>query len=106
MKVTTFRTRKQEFEQFFKTVGYFNYCKDIDGLMDAMHMRHTPEQFRLFAVASKTSLRAVFLHNGNILPSIPVAYAPSIKETYTTMNNILVEVDYKNTSGKFVVILR
>ena len=95
VKVTTFRTRSQEFEKFFKTVGFFTYCKDIDGLMDAMQMRHSPEQWRLFIDASKTSLKAVLLHNGNKLPSIPVAYAPSTKETYTTMNNILVEVDYK-----------
>jgi hypothetical protein len=58
-------------------------------------MRHSPEQWRLFIDASKTSLKAVLLHNGNKLPSIPVAYAPSTKETYTTMNDILVEVDYK-----------
>ena len=44
VKVTTFRTRNQEYEQFFKTVGYFTYCKHIDGLMDAMHMRHSPER--------------------------------------------------------------
>jgi hypothetical protein len=56
VKVTTFRTRNQEFEQFFKTVGYFTYCKDIDGLMDVMHMRHGPEQWRLFIDDSKTSL--------------------------------------------------
>jgi len=90
VKVTTFRTRNQEFEQFFKTLGYFTYCKHIDGLMDAMHMRHSPQQWRLFIDASKTSLKAVLLHNGNKLPSIPVAHAPSTKETYTTMNNILV----------------
>jgi len=94
VKVTTFRTRNKEFEQFFKTLGYFTYCKDIV-LKDAMHMRHRPEQWRLFIDASKTSLKAVLLHNENKLPSIPVAYAPSTKETYTTMNNILVEVDYK-----------
>jgi len=88
----TFRTRNQEFEQLFKTVGCFTYCKDIDGLMDAMHVRHRPEQWRLFIDISKTSLKAVLLHNGNKLPSIPVAYAPSTKETYTNMNNILVEV--------------
>jgi len=93
MKVTTFSTRNQEFEQFFKTVGYFTYCKDTDGLMDAMHMRHSPEQWQLFIDASKTSLKAVLLHNGSKLPSIPVAYAPSTKETCTTMNNILVEVE-------------
>ena len=95
VKVTTFRTRNQEVRQFFKTIGYFTYCKDNDGLMDAMHKGHSPEQWRLFIDASKTSLKAVLLHNENKLPSIPVAYAPSTKETYTTMNNILVEVDYK-----------
>jgi len=95
MKVTTFRTSNQDFEQFFKTVGYFTYCKDIDGLMDAMHMRHSPEQWRLFSDASKTSLKAVLLQNGNKLPSIPVACAPSTKEMYTTMNDILFEVAYK-----------
>ena len=44
VKVTTFHTRNQEFEQFFKTVGCFTYCKDTDGLMEVMHMRHSPEQ--------------------------------------------------------------
>jgi len=63
--------------------------------MDTMHMRNRPEQWRLFIDASKISLKAVLLHNGNKLPSIPVAYALSTKETYTTMNNILVEVGYK-----------
>jgi len=95
VKVTTFRTRNHKFEQFFKTVGYITYCKDTDGLMDAMHMRHSPEQWRLFIDASKTSLKAVLLHNGNTLSSVPVEYAPSTKETYTTMNDILLEVAYK-----------
>jgi len=51
-KVTIFRTRNQEFEQFFKTVGYFPYCKNTDVLMDAMHMRHSPEQWRLFIIVT------------------------------------------------------
>ena len=82
VKVTTFRTRNQDFEKFFKTVGYFTCCKDVDGLRDAVHRRHSPKRWRLFVDASKTSLKAVLLHNGNKLPSIPVAYAPSTKETY------------------------
>jgi len=76
--------------------------------MDAMHMRHSTEQWQLFIDASKTSLKAVLLHNGNKLPSIPVAFTPSTKEMYTTMNNILVEVDYKKyqweVCGDFKVI--
>ena len=101
MKLSIFHTRNQEFEQFFKTIGYFTYCKDIDGLMDAMHMRHSCEQWQLFIDVSKTSLKAVLLHNGNKLPSISVAYTPSTKETYTAINNILVEVDYRKYQWKF-----
>ena len=89
-------------------MGYFTYCKDIDGLIDAMHMRHSPEQWRLFIDASKTSLKTALLHNGNKLPSIPVTYAPSTKETYTAVNNIVFEVDYKKyqweVCGDFKVI--
>ena len=74
--------------------------------MDAMHMRHSPESE--YFDASKSSVKAVLLHNGNKVPSIPVTYAPSTKETYTTMNNILVEVDYKKyqweVCGDFQVI--
>ena len=108
MKVTTFYTRNQEFKQLFKTIGYFTYCKDADGLMGSMHMRHNPEQWRLFIGASKTSLKAILLHNGNKLPSIPVACTPSTKETYITMNNNLVEEGYKKyqweVCGDFKVI--
>jgi len=71
-------------------------------------MSHRPEQWRLLIGASKTSLKAVLLHNGNKLISIPVAYAPSTKVTYTSMNSILVEVAYRKykreVSGDFKVI--
>ena len=97
----TFRTRNQEFEQFFKTVDYFTYCKDVDGLMDAMHLRHSPEQWGLFIDASKTNRKTVLLHNGNKLTSIPVAYVPNTKEEYTTMNNILIDVHYKKYQWEF-----
>ena len=76
--------------------------------MDATHMRHSPEQWLVFIDASQKSLKTVLLHNRNKLISIPVVYAPSTKETYTTMNNILVELDYKKyqweVCGVFKVI--
>ena len=76
--------------------------------MDAVHMRHSVDQWRIFIDASKRSLKAVLLHNGNKLSSIPVGYAPNTEETYTTMNNILVEVDNKKyqreVCGDFKVI--
>ena len=80
VEVATFHTRNQEFEQFLKTVGYFTYCKNMHGLMDAICMRHSPEQWQLFIDASKTSFKTVLLHNGNKLASFHVAYAPSTKK--------------------------
>jgi hypothetical protein len=74
--------------------------------MDAVHMRHSVDQWRIFIDASKRSLKAVLLHNGNKLSSIPVGNAPNTEETYTTMNNILVEADYKKYQWKSVMILR
>ena len=85
--------QKTRIQKFFKTVGYFTYC-----------IWDSPEQWRLFIDASKTSLKAVLLYNGNKLPSIPVAYAPSTKKTYATMNNILVEADQWEVCGDFKVI--
>ena len=58
--------------------------------MDAMHMSHSPEQWRLFIDASKKILKLVLWHYENKLLSIPVAYASSTKETYTAINNVLV----------------
>jgi hypothetical protein len=63
--------------------------------MDATHTRHSPEQWLLFFDASKTSLKTVLFQNRNKSISIPVVYASSTKETYKTLNNILVELDYK-----------
>ena len=59
VRVTTFRTWSQEFEQWFKTVGYFTYCKDIDGPMDTMHVRHSPAHWRIFIDASEKGFKAV-----------------------------------------------
>jgi len=54
-------------------------CKDVDGLFKALNMSHCTEEWRLFIDSSKVSLKAVLLHNGNVLPSIPVARAFGFK---------------------------
>ena len=50
---------------------------------------HNSVHWRLFIDSSKTSLKAVLLHNGNIKPSIPVGYSIVRKETYDTMKILL-----------------
>ena len=69
---------------------------------------HRPEEWRLFIDSSKLSLKAVLLHNKNILPSFPVGYAAHMKETYENMKNLLQCINYKQyrwqLCGDFKVI--
>ena len=54
-------------------------------------INHNPLEWRLFIDSSKLSLKAVLLHNGNTLPSIPVGHSVHNMESYVNMK-ILMEV--------------
>lgn len=70
------------------------YCFDINGLFGALGQNHSPEHWRLFIDGSVTSLKAVLLHNGNLLPSIPIVYATKFKENYENLKLILEKINY------------
>ena len=74
--------------------GDLVYCNDIDGLMAALMIAHDPDEWRVFIDTSKTSLKAILLHNGNFLPSIPVGHAFHMKETYGNMKQLLRCIKY------------
>ena len=69
-------------------------CKDVDGLFKALNMSHCSDEWRLFRDSSKVNLKAVVLHNGNVLPSIPVAHAFGIKEGDDSMKQLLQYIKY------------
>ena len=50
--------------------------------------------WRLFLDASKKSIKAVLLHNGNILPSVPIAYSTTMKKSYENLKTILTSIQY------------
>ena len=72
IKVCSFRTRQQSLVQFFSMKGGLVYCTDTGGIMQEFGYSHRPEEWRLFIDSSKLSLKAVLLHNKNMLPSIPL----------------------------------
>ena len=80
VKITLHRYHQKHLEVFFTMEGTLVACKDVDGLFKALNMSHCLDEWRLFTDSSKDSLIAV-LHNGNVLPSIPVAHAFGIKES-------------------------
>jgi hypothetical protein len=55
------------------------------------HQHNTPE-WRLFVDSSKVSLKAVLLHNGNKYPSVPLAHAVNMKESYEDMKLLLEKI--------------
>lgn len=82
VKITYFRTREQLFASFFRMKGDLCCCFDVNGLMNALNIEYYPSDWRLFVDASSSSLKAVLLSNGNTYPSIPIAYSPTLKETF------------------------
>jgi len=66
----------------------------VDGLLKTLNMSHCKDEWRLFIDFPKTSLNAVLLHNGNVLPSIPHAHAFGIKESDDSLKQLLQYIKY------------
>ena len=60
----------------------------------AVGIDHDPTQWQLFIDSSTKSLKAVVLHNGNIYPSIPLAYSLRMKEDYENVKQLLNKINY------------
>ncbi|GBO31287.1 hypothetical protein AVEN_148613-1 [Araneus ventricosus] len=89
VRVASFGTRHLLFVSFFKKEESIVFSCDIDGLLKELRIAHEPNEWRLFIDASKLSLKAVLLNNGNELPSIPVSHAVYMKETYHNLKQLL-----------------
>jgi len=80
MKITLYRYRPKNLEEFFTMEGTVVACKAVDDFFKALNMNHCSDEWRLFIDSSKVSLKAVLLQNGNVFPSIPIAHAFKIKK--------------------------
>lgn len=88
------RKRHVTFSQYFSTTNDLTYCHDLLGLFEELDITHTPSEWRLFIDASQSALKAVLLHNGNILPPIPIAYSTKLKGSYENLKLILELIQY------------
>lgn len=64
--------------------------------MEAMSIQYNATEWRLFIDSSKSSLKGVLLHNGNIYSSVPVTYSTETKETYASMKILLAKTKYED----------
>jgi len=62
--------------------------------MQTLNINHNPLDWRLFIDSPKLSLKAVLLHNGNTLPSIPGGHSVHNKESYENMAILMEAINY------------
>ena len=84
----------------FSEADGFVFCSDVPGLMKALNLIETKETWRLFIDSSKSSLKAVLLHKGNRLPSIPIAYSRDLCENYENLKLLLHHISYSSHQWK------
>ena len=68
VRISLFRSRHQQLAPFFRKEDVLVFCYDVGGLMNALGIKHDRQEWRLFIVSSKLSLKAVLLHNGKQHP--------------------------------------
>ena len=75
--------------------------------MEVLGDEFNPDQWRLFIDSSKVSFKVVLLHNGNKFPSVTLAHAANMKESYESMKLLLGKINrLRKLSGSCVVISR
>ncbi|UYV82275.1 hypothetical protein LAZ67_21001540 [Cordylochernes scorpioides] len=104
-KVCFFRKRQDEFQDFYSQENDLVYCNDVVSLMEALGHDHDTKEWRLFIDSSKISMKAVLLHNGNKFPSVPIAHASNMKETYENMKLLLKKIEYERYGYKNIANL-
>lgn len=95
VKTTVYRTRHKPYSHFFTAKDNMCFCYDIHGLFDKLGQTYDARDWRIFVDSSKESLKAVLLHNSNQKPSIPIAHAVNMKETYETMTKLFKNINYE-----------
>ena len=105
-KVTVYRKRNKNIVSFFSIEENLCFCNDVHGLFGYFNIDYNPNDWRLFIDASKDSLKAVLIHNGNTLPSVPLAHSWNLREDYINLKFILSHINYNDHNWKICADLK
>ena len=70
------------------------FCNDITELFEQLEILYDKTNWRLFIDTSKDSIKSVLVHNGNTLPSVPIAYTTTMKKSYENLKAILTNLQH------------
>jgi len=68
--------------------------------MEVLSQQYNPVQWRLFIDSSKKSLKVVLLHNVNNFPSVTLAHAANMKESYENIKLHLEKIKFDEFKWK------
>jgi hypothetical protein len=103
VKVTSFRRRTAALSNIFSMAGDLCYCNNIFALFTEFGIEYDKEEWRLFIDASKCSIKAVLLHNGNVYPSVPLAHSVTMRENYQNIKKFFSVSNMLITNGLSVL---
>ena len=76
------------------------FYNDVSSVMEVLGHEYSPDHWRLFIVSSKASLKVVVLHNKNSFPSVLLAYAANMKESYESIKLLFGKFKYDEFKWK------
>ena len=74
---SSYRHRETELVEFFSEGKDYVYCSNIYGLIEKLGLTYDSKDWRSFLDSSKTSFKAVLLHNTNQYAPIPIGHSVS-----------------------------
>ena len=90
----------EKFKDFLSQEDGVMFCNDVCSIREVLGHEYNPDQWCLFSDSSKVNLKVVLLHNGNRFPSIPLAHAANMKESYESMKLLLGKIKYDEFTWK------
>jgi len=82
VKYVSFANRQNAFKEFFSPQNDLVFCNDICCVTEAVGQHHDPAEWHLFIDSSKLSLKVLLPHKGKKFPSVPLAHAANMEESY------------------------
>jgi hypothetical protein len=95
VKFSWYRNREKKFRKYYVQEDQLVFCTDIRNLLHQLGEKECdPSTCGLFINSSKRSLKAVLLHNRNVLASIPLVHSTKLSESYETLKLVLETIKY------------
>jgi len=95
-----YRGRQEEFKDFFSQEDGVVFCNDVCSVIEVFGHEYNPDQWRLFIVSSKVSVKVVPLYNGNRFTTVPLVHAANMRESYKSMKLLLGKIKYDEFKWK------